>query len=117
MSSPAAGPTLGDRSTAMSRLIICEARMMSHGRLLSTPPSTRRSPPDGTGGRMPGIATLARIAVARCPRSWSSTRDLVRFVDTQKNGSHRSRSSTPANILARLRSMRSPLINATTGTV
>ena len=63
------------------------------------------------------MATLARMAVAASPRSWTSTRERVRFVDTQKNGSHMSRTSAPAVNVVMLREMRSPLISETTGTV
>ena len=56
------GPRSGATSTAITVSIGRSLRIVSNGMLLGTPPSTSRSSPIGTGGRIPGMATLARTA-------------------------------------------------------
>ena len=44
------------------------------GKLLNVPPSICSSPPSSTGGKAPGIDTLARIERARWPRLCTASR-------------------------------------------
>jgi hypothetical protein len=56
------------RSTAMIVIGSNTSRITSVGRLLATPPSTRKCPSgERTGGRMPGMATLERTALHTSP--------------------------------------------------
>ena len=73
--------------------------MMSTGRLLSTPPSTRRSRPWRTGGKMPGSVMLARTALANMPLSWMTISARVKFAETQKYGTQHSSMRQVAEVL------------------
>jgi len=67
------------------------ARITFTGTLLSTAPSTRRSPhSDTTGGRTPGTEKLARTHFATGPSRCTTSSAFVRLADTQKNGSRMS---------------------------
>ena len=76
-------------STAITTsTFICRAA--STGTLSRNPPSTSRRPSIVTGGKIPGIAIVARIASARMPRSSTTLSDRLMSNATQRNGVGRS---------------------------
>jgi hypothetical protein len=93
--------------TAMMGPLFMEA-MMSTGRLFMTPPSA--STPSGveTGGSTPGSETLALSASRTRSRRWVITSPVVRLVETQKKGRHRSGMRVSPKFSSSSRSTRLP---------
>ena len=92
-------------------------RISATGRLSSSPPSTSRSPRNGTGGSSPGTEQLTRAQNHAGPRSWNSTRARVRLHDTQKYDVGRSSMARSPNIALRVRIVARPVRSDTKGIV
>ena len=78
-----------ETSTAMTTSAP-RSRASSTGRFSTSPPSTRRRAPYGTGEKTPGIDMLARIASARLPPERTTFSPDTMSVATQRNGMGRS---------------------------
>src|SRR5437867_1338669 len=82
-------------STAMT-LVAPSSWAMPIGRLAAAPPSINFRPSSCTGGNMPAIDMLARMAVARLPRSRMTALPLARSAATARYGiGSRSKSVSP----------------------
>ena len=86
------------------------SRITSAGMALRYPPSTRSSPRSSTtGGSRPSVVMLARTRRQARPATCVDRRPRVRFVEQQKNGNHRSSTSSSPSVLRRIASSPLPL--------